>query len=326
MNIRYIKRIRLDLFDGEGGAPAAAGAAGEGGEAAPAPALPEKKQGKFDNIIFGKQAQAAQPDAAQSTAEQTQPGAEGAKDPAADRRKRFRDMIDGEFKAEFTEEFNKAFNRRYKDAKLLEQRAQNAEARLKEMKDVVDLMNARYSISDGNLKDLKKAIEDDIDMWNQAGAKEGLTGEQKRAFTMSQMKVSQLEEAERSRKGSEQAQRQLNKWSAEAVQMAEKFPGFDLWKESQDPHFVGMLQSGVPMEHAYKVIHMDEIISDAIRTTQSAVEKKVTDSVRARGTRPVENGTAAQSAAIVKSDPSKLSKEELFEIARRARRGEHIEF
>ena len=254
MNIRYIKRIRLDLFDGEGGAPAAAGAAGEGGEAAPAPALPEKKQGKFDNIIFGKQAQAAQPDAAQSTAEQTQSGAEGAKDPAADRRKRFRDMIDGEFKAEFTEEFNKAFNRRYKDAKLVEQRAQNAEARLKEMKDVVDLMNARYSISDGNLKDLKKAIEDDIEMWNQAGAKEGLTGEQKRAFTMSQMKVSQLEEAERSRKGSEQAQRQLNKWSAEAVQMAEKFPGGRLVFDT-----VGKFGRDVLMKGTLKNMGMNDV-------------------------------------------------------------------
>ena len=325
MNIRYIMRMRLDLFDGEGGAPAAAPAAAEGA-ATPsgAPAIPGKKPGKFDNVIFGKQPKAETP-------AETPPAAESAKAPATEetkeaREKRFRELISGEFKDEFAAENNRIFKQRWEEMKGVRQRAETAEAKVKEMQAAVDLMKARYGITDGNMTALQKAITDDIDMWNRAGAKEGLTGEQKRTLTMSQMRVSQLEEAEKSRLGSERAQRQLSKWNAEAVQLVEKYPGFDLWKESENPSFVGMLQAGVPMEHAYKVIHMDDIIADAIRTTQSTVEKQVTDSVRARGSRPMENGTAAQSAAIVKSDPSKMSKEELFEVARRVRRGEHIEF
>lgn len=317
MDIRYIIIPRLDLFDGEGGAAPAAPAAGAG-EAKPA--APGKKADKFENVVFGKQPKIEQP-------AQEQP----AKAPAAaeskeDKAKRFHEMISGEYKDEFAEEHNRIFNRRYGDMKALQQRAEQAETRLREMQGVVDLMNARYEISDGNLGTLQHAIEEDIDMWNKAGAKEGLTGEQKRTQIINNMKLQRLEADAKARLSQERAQRQLDQWSSEAAQMVQKYPGFDLRKESANPEFVRLLHANVPMEHAYKLMHMDEIIADAITTTQSTVEKRVVDNVRARGTRPAENGTASQSAAVIKSDVSRLTKEERAEIARRVMRGDHIEF
>ena len=57
-----------------------------------------------------------------------------------------------------------------------------------------------------------------------------------------------------------------------------------------------------------------------------AAEKQVVDTIRAKGARPAENGTAAQSAFTVKDDVSKLTREDRAEIARRAARGDSISF
>ena len=55
-------------------------------------------------------------------------------------------------------------------------------------------------------------------------------------------------------------------------------------------------------------------------------EQLVTDNIRAKGSRPLENGTSQQGAFIVKNDVNALTKEDRAEIARRVRRGEVISF
>lgn len=87
-----------------------------------------------------------------------------------------------------------------------------------------------------------------------------------------------------------------------------------------------MLKSGVPMEHAYKTLHFNELMHDAMATAASNTEKSVVSNIRAKGSRPIENGTAAQSAFTIKDDVSKLSKKDRADIARRAARGEKIVF
>jgi len=57
---------------------------------------------------------------------------------------------------------------------------------------------------------------------------------------------------------------------------------------------------------------------------RQAQEKAVVDNIRARGSRPSENGTSSQSAFIVKDDVSKLSKEDRRNIAKRVMMGEKI--
>ena len=87
-----------------------------------------------------------------------------------------------------------------------------------------------------------------------------------------------------------------------------------------------MLKSGVPVEHAYKVLHMDELMQNVVQTTAQRAEKRVVDNVRSRGTRPPENGTASRSAITVKDDVSRLTKADRAEIAKRVARGEIVKF
>ena len=102
------------------------------------------------------------------------------------------------------------------------------------------------------------------------------------------------------------------------------YPGFDLEKESKNPQFLSMLRAGVPVQTAYEVIHMDDIKAGVAQTTARRTEKQVVDGIRAKGSRPPENGTSSQSAFTVKDDPSKWTKQDRAEIARRVARGETI--
>ena len=126
--------------------------------------------------------------------------------------------------------------------------------------------------------------------------------------------------------GQKQVQAQVQQWMQDAEVLQQKFPQFDLSVEMENPTFMSMLKAGTPVEHAYKVMHFDEIMSGAMQQASIRTEKNVTDNIRARGNRPVENGTARQSAFTIKDDVSKLTKKDRAEIARRAARGDIITF
>jgi hypothetical protein len=124
----------------------------------------------------------------------------------------------------------------------------------------------------------------------------------------------------------QRAEQQMQKWDAEAQTLKGIYQNFDIHTEAQNPQFMSLLRSGVPMQTAYEVVHMDDIKAGIQRMTASATEKQVTDNIRAKGQRPAENGTSSQSAFTVKDDVSKLSKADRRNIAVRSRRGESISF
>ena len=85
-----------------------------------------------------------------------------------------------------------------------------------------------------------------------------------------------------------------------------------------------MLRAGVPVRDAYEVSHLGDIQARNAAKAAAEMEKRVMDNVRAKGMRPNENGTTSQPGVIVKNDPSKFTKADREEIARRVRRGERI--
>lgn len=326
MNNFNLLNIRLDLFDG-GAAAAAAGGDGAGAsatgdaQASSGSTRRGKNSGEYSNVVFGKQD--AQPAGA---------GTEGA--PAAgekkaevqttsntleERRKQYRAMIEGEYKDLYAEDTQRIINRRFKEAKLNEET-------LQKQKPLIDILAERYNITDGDVDKLIAAVDEDERYLSEEAEAAGMTNEAYREFRNNKRRLAALEQAQTQNQQREAAERQMQQWYTEGEEVKAAYPGFDLSIEAQNPRFVSMLKAGVPVMHAYKVMHMDEIMTDAMQTAAKRSEQAVVNNIKARGSRPAENGLSSQSAFTVKDDVSKLSKKDRAEIARRVARGEKVTF
>lgn len=308
-------RAKLTVFDGDGGGGAASGTGANAGattgevsqEAA------EKTKGDLSKVVYGKQSDT---DSVKGQA------GEGEADLQKKAQKiPFKDLINGEYK----EEFDNIFQKRFKDHKDLQQKVTDQGA-------VLDILMSKYQITDGDLGKLTKAIEDDDSMWDSAAYDAGMTTDQYKQFAKLQRDNARLMQAEQARENEAKAQETQARLTAEANNVKQNFPDFDLATEiasTVDPEtgrsrFVEMLSAGVDMETAYKAIHFNDLVNNAAKKASQATEKKVTDNIRAKGSRPVENGTSSQSAFTIKSDPTQWSKADRAEVIRRVARGERI--
>lgn len=301
----------LHLFDGEGGgtAPAAAASAGEAQGTVPGNTR-RGKSGEYANVVFGKQDSDAgnQTNAGENASGQT----EQTKATKESRKADFRALVEGEYKDIYTEETQRILNRRFKETR-------NLEKAVEAQKPLIDTLMRRYGIANGDIEALTHAVDNDSTYWERVSEETGMPAEQCKRLEM-------LEAEHEAHTREVQVRGQVAAWQEEADAMAARFPDFDFAAEIENPRFLAMLKSGVPVEHAYKVLHMDELMQNVMQTTAQQAEKRVVDNVRSRGTRPQENGTASRSAITVKDDVSRLSKEERAEIARRVARGEVIKF
>jgi hypothetical protein len=104
-----------------------------------------------------------------------------------------------------------------------------------------------------------------------------------------------------------------------------QFPNFELREELENPDFLSMLQNGVSVEHAFKVLHMEDIMGGLAQYTAQNVASKVTEGIMAKGMRPTENGIGRSSQPVKEQiDVSNLTLDDINKLADRARHGERI--
>lgn len=341
MKSENLLNIRLDLFDGGAaaggdGAGAAApasqnGDGAKGGSQAAPGSTRRGKSGKFQNVLFGKQSAPAaagegggqegqQQSSVAGSDKDKQPGVTTTSDTLEARRKAFQDLVNSEeYKDIYTEETQRIINRRFRETQNLEQQVARNQP-------LIDMLMQRYKISDGDIGKLTAAIENDDAYWSEAAEEAGMSVEQYKQFQKLQRENAALMRDQQQRRSQQAAQQQLQKWYGEAEQVKGVYPSFDLNAEVKNQQFLSMLKSGVPMQHAYEVVHLDDIKAGVAKMQAKATERQVVDGIRAKGARPQENGTTSQSAFTVKDDVSKLTKSERAEIARRVARGEIIKF
>ena len=341
MKSENLLNIRLDLFDGGAaaggdgaGAAAPASQSGDGakGGSQAAPGSTRRgKSGEFQNVLFGKQSAPAaagegggqegqQQSSVAGSDKDKQPGVTTTSDTLEARRKAFQDLVNSEeYKDIYTEETQRIINRRFRETQNLEQQVARNQP-------LIDMLMQRYKISDGDIGKLTAAIENDDAYWSEAAEEAGMSVEQYKQFQKLQRENAALMRDQQQRRSQQAAQQQLQKWYGEAEQVKGVYPSFDLNAEVKNRQFISMLKSGVPMQHAYEVVHLDDIKAGVAKMQAKATERQVVDGIRAKGARPQENGTTSQSAFTVKDDVGKLTKAERAEIARRVARGEIIKF
>lgn len=315
--------VNLDHFDGEGaGAAPAAEGPGEQGEKLLAEAASRNraiKKDPYENVVFGKAPEPAK-------AEPKEPKSQDAADKKDvvtssstldEKRKAYDELINGEYKEFYTKDTQNMINRRFKETKELESFKADVQP-------VIDMLNQRYGTSDAQA--LMAAIESDSAYWEEAADEAGMSVDQYMRYQKLERENRALLQQQQDVINQQRVDQQLAQWTREAEAIKQAYPNFSLEAEAQNPEFIRLLQAGTPMEHAYKVLHLDEILNDTRNVTAAYTEKQVMDNIKARGQRPQEAGINSNNAITYKPDVNSLSAKDIMEVVKRARRGEKITF
>lgn len=306
----FIPMLSLQLFaEGAGGAGAGAGDGGTAqGQGATAGVASQQKavSNPLADVKYGIQEEAAPVAEVQNTA-------------VVDRNAEFERLIKGEYKDLY-------------DARMQD----TIQKRLKSSKETVDKYNAltptlemlaqKYGVDIGDIESLNKAIQEDDSYYEEEALEKGISVQQLKEIRKMEREnaalKAQMEEAQRQENG----KKLYATWMQQAEEAKQIYPSFDIETEMANPKFVDLLRSNIDVRTAYEVLHKDDIIRGAMQFTAQTVESKIAKKIASNGARPAENGMNSQSAAVVKSDVSQLSKADRAEIIRRVQRGEKIRF
>lgn len=280
------------------------------------------KSGAFDNVIFGKQ-EGTTVDGNTSSAAESKPTGAGKTDVSTTsdtleaRQKAYNDLINGEYKDIDQARFQQVFDRRFKEVKGIEEE-------LASHRPILDKLMTRYGVKD--VQALDKALSEDTEYWEKVAEDRGMTVEQFHAMQKLEQENKELRAIRQKQIGQQQFQQQIDTWYKEAEKVKELYPSFDFRTETQNPEFLKLLRNGNSVEHAYKVLHFDELTENAARVAARTADAQAQARIKNKAARPSENGTSSQSAAIVRNDVSSLTRAERAEIARRVQRGDKITF
>lgn len=206
---------------------------------------------------------------------------------AAQRGERFKELIQGEFKAEYNESVQRIVKQRLKHS---EEAAKSYEA----LTPVLRLLERRYDTRPGDIAALTRALEDD--------AEAGRRGEAGEA------------------RARENASRLYGEWMRQAAELREAYPDFNLSVQLRDGQFKELLRGGASIRAAYELANRESIL----RASAEEMERRITRRILSGLDRPKEGGLSSQGAAVVKSDAASMSRDARREIIRRVQRGERI--
>ena len=202
-----LRKIKLNLFAGEGGGDGAGAATNT---AANTPAA-------SGEVVYGKQ----NPDAENAAIETAANSSDAANTENAssstldDKRKAYQDIVNGEYKDQYAEDIQRIINRRFKETKGLQEQVDA-------QKGLIDTLSARYGVTD--IDDLVKAVNDDTAFWKEAAEEAGMTVEQYKKVQQLEAQNKALLQNEQKRQLDAKVQSQLSGRSRDAAEVQGLFP------------------------------------------------------------------------------------------------------
>ena len=208
-------------------------------------------------------------------------------DEAEKRRAEFESLIRGQYKREFEERVKRIIDKRFREMRLLKEQAEK-------MRPVIEALSEKYGESD--METLLEKLKADSP-------------------------VNKMDERSR------QAFLKMMTWRQEAEDILRENPGFDLKEELKNGAFIGLLKAGLDLKAAYRALHQDEILDNAIRYAAKKVREQTMNEMRLRLSRPEENGAGGRGGAKVSPlSVANMTRQEREEIERRCARGEKVYF
>ena len=253
--------------------------------------------------------------------EEAAPVAEVQNNPTAvvDRNAEFERLIKGEYKDLYDARVQDTIQKRLKSSK-------ETVDKYNELTPTLEMLAKKYGVDIGDIASLNKAIQEDDSYYEEEALEKGISVQQLKEIRKMERENAALKAQMDEAKRQENGKKLYAAWMQQADEAKKIYPSFDIRTEMANPKFVDLLRSNIDVRTAYEVLHKDDIIRGAMQFTAQTVESKIAKKVASNGARPAENGMSSQSAAVVKSDVSQLSKADRAEIIRRVQRGEKIRF
>ena len=253
--------------------------------------------------------------------EEASPVAEVQNNPTAvvDRNAEFERLIKGEYKDLYDARMQDTIQKRLKSSK-------ETVDKYNELAPTLEMLAKKYGVDIGDIASLNKAIQEDDSYYEEEALEKGISVQQLKEIRKMERENAALKAQMDEAKRQENGKKLYAAWMQQADEAKKIYPSFDIRTEMANPKFVDLLRSNIDVRTAYEVLHKDDIIRGAMQFTAQTVESKIAKSIASGGARPAENGMSSQSAAVVKSDVSQLSKADRAEIIRRVQRGEKIRF
>ena len=198
------------------------------------------------------------------------------------------------------------------------------EEQMEKLSPMLRLMQQRYGVQD--VEDLARAVMNDNAYYEDEASRHGMDVETFKQLEMTRMENQRLREQQEASERDRQTAQKMLGWRQAEAELKKVFPDFSLDAEieSSNGEMFRLLESGVPMDHAYKVLHMDELMQGTLAGAVQRTQQRTLETIAARGMRPAENGVGMSAERAGKFDISKLSRAKMEELERRSARGERI--
>lgn len=289
-------------FDGDGGG-AAAGA--EGSEASAA-AQPDRK------IVYGKEE-------GMGSASQVGSDNSGQADSLEAEWKALTGK-GGKFHDLYGQGVSETMQKRFKNQ-------QDLQAQMDDMNEGLAPLYMNYGLESGDFEGLRNAIAGDDSFYQNGAEKAGLTVDQYREKLKLQADSDRLRQITESYQREQQIQEMYQQAEADAEELRQVFPNFDLGYEMEEnERFTNLLRSGVDVRSAYFATHADEIISGANSFAQTTARQNAARAIQQRASRPMESALNYTPAIERRSDPSTLTNADMDEIDRIVMNGGTVSF
>ena len=198
------------------------------------------------------------------------------------------------------------------------------EEQMEKLSPMLRLMQQRYGVQ--NVEDLARAVMNDNAYYEDEASRNGMDVETFKQLEMTRLENQRLREQQEASERDRQTAQKMLGWRQAEAELKKVFPDFSLDAEieSSNGEMFRLLESGVPMDHAYKVLHMDELMQGTLAGAVQRTQQRTLETIAARGMRPAENGVGMSAERAGKFDISKLSRAKMEELERRSARGERI--
>lgn len=310
MKDNRILKLNFHLFDGEGG-DAGSSEGGLGAEASAfldslddKPKNEPKSKPDLSNVKYGSEGRGE----ASQVGSDTNGQAEN-----TDLSKEFAELVgkDGKYHEVYGKQISDAIQERFKNQT-------NYQGQIKGYEEALAPLFMRYGLEAGDIKGLQQAVAGDEELYRAEAEEKGIDVKQL-------MHNKQLEaEAERGRRITKEYEEQqkinamFSGWEAEAKELQNAFPSFDLNREIQEnERFIKLLSAGATVMEAFASTHLNDIMQGVGQEQSKQATAQVVNSIKQQAQRPIESAMSHSPATEKRVDISQLSDDDIDEIMRR---------